>query len=134
MKINWHITLFILFNHILLFNSSSFAAEDSKVPKLFSDANEMKVTFSGPWYTIGRNRKKDAFYPVKLTYTDADGQQHTIDAKVSPRGITRRLRVCKFPPLKIHFIAGFCFPCPLYSTPENHFRWNLLCMSLVFHP
>ena len=103
MKINWHITLFILFNHILLFNSSSFAAEDSKVPKLFSDANEMKVTFSGPWYTIGRNRKKDAFYPVKLTYTDADGQQHTIDAKVSPRGITRRLRVCKFPPLKIHF-------------------------------
>ncbi|MDH3902482.1 MAG: hypothetical protein OES90_04600, partial [Xanthomonadales bacterium] len=33
----------------------------------------------------------------------ADGQQHTIDAEVAPRGITRRLRVCKFPPLKIHF-------------------------------
>ena len=79
------------------------AAKDAKPPKIFDNPDEMQVTLSGPWQTIKRNLKKDAMYPVQLTYTGADGQQHTIDAEVAPRGITRRLRVCKFPPLKIHF-------------------------------
>ncbi len=93
----------ILLISFLLITPLSFAAKDSKPPKLFSDASEMKVTLSGPWRTIQRNVKKDALYPVQLTYTGADGKQHTIDAEVAPRGITRRFRVCKFPPLKIHF-------------------------------
>lgn len=80
-----------------------FATDNVKPPKLFSDTSEMKVTLSGPWRTIRNKIDKDALYPVQLTYTGADGKQHTIDAEVAPRGITRRERVCDFPPLKIHF-------------------------------
>jgi len=80
-----------------------FAEESSEPPKLFSDTSEMKVTFSGPWRTIRNHIKKDALYPVQLTYTGTDGKQHTIDAEVTPRGISRRQRICDFPPLKIHF-------------------------------
>jgi len=87
----------------LLIASSPLVAETSKPVKIFDDASEMKVTLSGPWHTIKRNIKEDALYPVQLTYTGTDGKQHTIDAKVAPRGITRRLKVCEFPPLKIHF-------------------------------
>jgi len=87
----------------LLVPSTSFAQEDKKPPKLFSTNSEMQLTLTGPWHRIKRNVKKDDLYPVQLTYTGADGQQHTIDAEVAPRGVTRRLKVCKFPPLKIHF-------------------------------
>jgi hypothetical protein len=77
--------------------------KEPKPPKLFEDNSELKVVLSGPWRTLRRNVKDDVLYPVQLTYTGPDGQQHTFDAEVAPRGITRRLRVCKFPPLKIHF-------------------------------
>ncbi len=103
MNINPRFAVFILLVCFLATTPLSFAAEAKKPPKLFNDSSEMKVTLSGPWRTIQRNRKKDTLYPVQLTYTGADGQQHTLDAEVAPRGITRRLRVCKFPPLKIHF-------------------------------
>lgn len=93
--------IFVLLISTLL--ATPLAAKDAKPPKLFDNSDEMKVTLSGPWDTIKRKKKVDALYPVQLTYTGADGQQHTIDAEVAPRGITRRLRVCKFPPLKIHF-------------------------------
>lgn len=103
MKLKSYFAIPILMISFTLITQSSYANADAKPPKLFNDPSEMKVTLTGPWRTIKRNVKKDALYPVTLTYTGADGQQHSIDAEVAPRGITRRLRVCKFPPLKIHF-------------------------------
>ena len=79
------------------------AKENVKPPRLFSDTTEMKVTLSGPWRTLRNSRKKDALYPIQMTYNGADGKQHTLDAEVAPRGITRRQSICEFPPLKIHF-------------------------------
>ncbi len=108
-------TLLVL---VLLSCPYSIADENktAKPAKLFDEASELKVTLSGPWNTIRRNLKDDVLYPVKLTYTGSDGQQITIDAEVSPRGITRRLKVCKFPPLKIHFDKK--------ATKETIFRGN----------
>jgi len=103
MNINSRLTIFILRISFLLIVPLSLAAGDTKPSKLFSDTSEMKVTLSGPWNTIHRNVKEDALYPVQLTYTDEDGQQHTLDAEVAPRGKSRRINVCRFPPLKIHF-------------------------------
>jgi len=103
MNVKPRIAVSLLLISFLLVTPLAFAKEDTKPPKLFDDPSEMKVTLSGPWNTIKRNLKKDAHYPAQLTYTGADGQQHTIDVEVAPRGITRRLRVCKFPPLKVHF-------------------------------
>ena len=87
----------------MLLATPLMAQEDSNPPRLFSDSGEMKVTLSGPWRAIRNNIKKDALYPAQLTYTGADGKQHTIDTEVTPRGISRRERLCDFPPLKIHF-------------------------------
>ena len=87
----------------LLTVASSFAEDDVKPPRLFEETSEMNVTLSGPWRTIRNNIKKDARYPVQLTYTGADGVHRTIDAEVEPRGISRRHWLCDFPPLKIYF-------------------------------
>jgi hypothetical protein len=102
MKMTQRYAVFVLVISFLLAVPVSYAAEKVKPPKLFSQYSEMQVTFSGPWDTIRRNKKKDDRYPVQLSYTGADGAQHTIDAEVSLRGITRR-RICRFPPLKLHF-------------------------------
>ena len=102
MKMNQRYAVFVLVISFLLTVPFSYAAEEVKPPKLFSQYSEMQVTLTGPWDTIRRNKKKDDRYPVQLRYTGADGAQHTIDAEVSLRGITRR-RICRFPPLKLHF-------------------------------
>ncbi len=102
MKLNPRATAFVLFFGFLLATQLSFAAEDAKPAKIFSSFDEMKVTLTGPWKTIMRNKKKDDTYPVKFSYAGADGVEHTIDMVVSLRGITRR-RVCDFPPIKLNF-------------------------------
>ncbi|MGA9575093.1 MAG: hypothetical protein WBS20_14235 [Lysobacterales bacterium] len=102
MKLNQCNFAFVLLFLFLLAASSSYAEEKVNPPKLFSSFDEMHVTLTGPWKTIQRNKKKDDTYPVKFTYTGADGDEQTIDMVVSLRGITRR-RVCDFPPIKLHF-------------------------------
>ena len=99
---NPKIKLYLLLAGILLAAPLN-ASQDIKPPRLFSETSEMNVTLSGPWRTIRNKIKKDAFYPVQLTYKGSDGKQRTIDARVAPRGISRRERICDFPPLKIHF-------------------------------
>ena len=102
MHVNFRLKISVALIGVLL-AAPLFANENIKPHRLFNDTSEMKVTLSGPWRTIRNYIKRDALYPVQLTYSDADGKQHTIDAEVAPRGITRRQRVCEFPPLKIHF-------------------------------
>ncbi len=95
--------MFSVLVSIFLATPLSTLGEDKKPPKLFEDNSEMQVTLAGPWRRIKKNIKEDNLYPAKLTYTAADGGQQTLDVEVAPRGITRRLRVCDFPPLKVHF-------------------------------
>lgn len=102
MKMNQNHAVFVLLIGFILTASPAVAAGETKPKKLFDDSSEMQATLTGPWKTIKRNLKKDDTYPVQLSYTGADGSQHTIDAEVSLRGITRR-RICDFPPLKLHF-------------------------------
>jgi len=102
MKMNHRHWVIVLIASFLWAAPFSFAAENVKPPKLFSQFGEMQVTLTGPWNTIKKNKKKEDRYPVQLVYTGADGARHTIDAEVSLRGITRR-RICRFPPLKLHF-------------------------------
>ena len=102
MKMNLRHSVIALMISFLWAAPFSYAAENVKPPKLFSQFGDMQLTLTGPWKTIKRNKKKDDRYPVQLEYTGADGTQHTIEAEVSLRGITRR-RICRFPPLKLHF-------------------------------
>ena len=77
--------------------------DKNKPTKLFKDGSEWNVTFSGPWRKIQKYASKDRRYPAQLTYPGENGQPITIDVEVEPRGITRRNRVCDFPPLKVFF-------------------------------
>lgn len=87
----------------LLSAAVSYTNENAKLPRLFDEVSEMEITLVGPWRTIQNYIKRDAQYPAQLTYTGADGQQRTLNVKVEPRGVSRRLRLCDFPPLKIRF-------------------------------
>jgi len=102
MRIHPRLTVFIIIS-VLLAIPVGALGEEPKPPKLFEDSSEMQVTFSGPWRRIKKNIEDDALYPARLTYTTANGEQKTIDVEVAPRGISRRHRVCDFPPLKVHF-------------------------------
>lgn len=102
MKVNQHCVVFLLLISFLLISPLSYAEKEAKPTKLFKNYDELQVTLTGPWSTIKRKKKGDAKYPVQLTYTGDDGAQHTLDAEVALRGITRR-RICDFPPLKLHF-------------------------------
>lgn len=102
MLVNSKLKLSIVLTGMLL-AALSLADEEPRPPKLFSETSEMKVTLSGPWRDIRNYIKKDALYPVQLSYTAIDGEQYTFDAEVAPRGISRRETICDFPPLKIYF-------------------------------
>ena len=118
------------------------ANKNFKPLKLFSDTSEMRVTLTGPWRTIKNYIKRDDRYPVKLTYTGVDGKQQTIDAEVEPRGISRRQRICDFPPLKIHFdeekIEGTEFQgnkslkLVTYCSSESEFEYYYIKEFLVY--
>lgn len=74
-----------------------------KPDKLFSNTSEIQITLTAPWRSLKKTIKKDIRYPATLTYIDAGGQTQTIAVEVAPRGITRRFKVCAFPPLKVYF-------------------------------
>ena len=96
-------TVSIVLSSLILFSAATAAADEDNPPKLFSDTSELKITLSGPWRKLKKHVKEDAMYPAQLGYVDTHGEQQLIDVQVAPRGITRRLHVCKFPPLKVHF-------------------------------
>lgn len=63
----------------------------------------MTVTLKGPWRRITRRVSNPETYPGELIYADASGQQHSLIIGITTRGLTRRDKVCDFPPLKIWF-------------------------------
>jgi hypothetical protein len=99
--------MYRIFLSILLASAAPAFAQDStdgasSPAKFFSSEETMSVTISAPWKDFAKNKKKTDAYPAKLEYTDESGNARTLNVGVSRRGITRQ-RVCKFPPVKIHF-------------------------------
>jgi hypothetical protein len=80
------------------------AQEESPKPdKIFKEHERMNVTLKGPWRRITRRATSDEKYPGELTFTDSNGKQQTLNIGITTRGLTRRERVCDFPPLKLWF-------------------------------
>lgn len=95
--------VFVSLTGLIIAIASSQADDEKKSDKLFENSDEWNVTLTGPWREIKRNLKVDKLYPAQLTYPGEDDQRITADIEVAPRGLTRRLKVCDFPPLKLHF-------------------------------
>lgn len=77
--------------------------EQPKPPKLFESDEIMAVTMRGPWRRVEKNKSSPETFPGALEYTDSGGQSRTMEIGVTTRGLTRRERVCDFPPLKLWF-------------------------------
>lgn len=93
---------------LLVLPTASFA-QDTKKPKperpLFAVETPLAVTLQAPWPELLKNTKDARKYPTVLAYADAAGKSHRLAATVETRGLTR-LRVCKFPPLRLRFEKG----------------------------
>lgn len=83
----------------LAFATGAFARE---ARPLFESGSALTVTLQAPWDELVRNAKDQRRHAAVLSYTDAQGKAHRIEATVETRGLTR-LRYCRFPPLRIRF-------------------------------
>jgi len=81
----------------------AFAQEGGKPPKLFEAQDRMSVTLKGPWRRIMRRASDPTRYDGEFSYVDAQGQKQTFSIGITTRGLTRRDKVCDFPPLKLWF-------------------------------
>jgi hypothetical protein len=83
--------------------SLAVAAGDKARP-LFASSDPVAISLQAPWAEV--TRRSNAEQPVRhaavLSYVDATGAEHRIDATVETRGVTRK-RVCRFPPLRLRF-------------------------------
>ncbi len=80
------------------------AARATDADPLFQSDSALAVTLEAPWGQVLRKSSEPVRHPAVLSYTDAQGKLHRIEATVEPRGLTR-LRVCRFPPLRIRFTS-----------------------------
>lgn len=95
-------SVFVLLLGLLLLPVTAALAADP----LFAQAPQsapLAITLSGPFDTINKERDKEAEYPGSLTYTKADGQPVTLDAKFSVRGNFRlRKDICSYAQLWVN--------------------------------
>lgn len=83
--------------------ATSWAQDTPKPPRLFEDDSRLVITLKGPWRTITRRSDTEEKFDGELSYVDANGQRQRFSIGVTTRGLTRRDRVCDFPPLKLWF-------------------------------
>jgi hypothetical protein len=72
---------------------------------LFQSEAALAITLQAPWSDLSKNAKDQRRHAAVLSYTDAQGVAHRIEATVETRGLTR-LRYCNFPPLRLRFAKG----------------------------
>jgi hypothetical protein len=86
------------------------AQEINKPPRLFSDNDEMNVTFSGPWRSIRNNIKKDALYPAQLTYEFRGNKSLKLVTYCNTRSKYEQYYIKEFLVYRIYnLITGFSF-------------------------
>lgn len=78
------------------------SAADGEPPKpLFQDDAWLDLTLYGPWRELAaRHQRNDDSYDAELRWTE-DGVARAVPAKVKARGLTRRYKICDFPPLSL---------------------------------
>lgn len=90
----------------LMLSASTNAAQPQQTQKkpanLFASETTLEVKITAPWRDFMRKKNTSPRYPAKLEVTDASGSTASLDLSIEPRGITR-LKVCKFPPVKLIF-------------------------------
>jgi len=85
-----------------LFGAAAAAADDAA--RLFADHEILELTMTAPMTEIMGERFYDEDSPGRLTYTDPEAGEVTLDIGVRTRGRYRRqYSVCRFAPLRLNF-------------------------------
>ena len=71
---------------------------------LFSDERMLQIRLEGDWRRFQRTQqRKDERLPATLRVTAPDGTSHELAVEYEARGISRRHRICDFPPIRLYF-------------------------------
>jgi hypothetical protein len=76
--------------------------DQAKSAKLFATESPLALTLTAPWREFVRNKDAKKRYPGTLEYIDESGAKHSVPVAFQTRG-HNRLKVCKFPPIKLIF-------------------------------
>jgi hypothetical protein len=106
-KWSWNFAFLVSTLALLLLGCQPVSAQDApgkkaRPDKLFSSEETLKVTLTGPWHEIQREKDEQAPYPGKLEFRNGQGELVSLDVTVGRRGVTRQ-RVCAFPPIRLRF-------------------------------
>lgn len=88
---------------LLGLSTSPTLAQKAPVSPLFASDSLLVLTVEADFRTLLKDRDPDGspYHEAMLTFTAADGQEVSIDAKLKTRG-NFRLKLCDFPPLKLN--------------------------------
>ncbi len=93
--------LFLVLLLIVSATVGSGAQQPSLFDRLFQE-DAVSVTLEVEMDSLLAGRRTNTYHDGFFTYTDASGQEQTLDVKTRVRGRFRRTR-CGFPPLKLNF-------------------------------
>lgn len=93
--------LFILLLLVVTATGAGQARQPSLFDRLYQE-EAVSVTLEVEIDSLLAGRRTNAYHDGFFSYTDANGQEHTLDVKTRVRGRFRRTR-CSFPPLKLNF-------------------------------
>ena len=87
----------LIFPALLALTVSANAAQP-----LFESEEVLAITIEAPMRELIRNRANKPEFDAVVRYTDSGGEEHYLDARISPRG-NARLETCDFPPIRLDF-------------------------------
>ena len=88
---------------LTLFTPAQAQEDPPKPAKLFEAEHPIEVTLTGPWRQIMRDKDSEERFPGTFRYVTESGEERSMDVEFKTRGLTRRDKVCDFPPLKVYF-------------------------------
>jgi hypothetical protein len=69
---------------------------------LFQSSEALRVSLSGPFTTLIKERPKDEYLPGAISYSETDGTAVSLDLEIRTRGHSRH-QVCDYPPVLLNF-------------------------------
>ncbi len=87
----------LIFPALLALTVSANAAQP-----LFESEEVLAITIEAPMRELIRKRANKPEFDAVVRYTDSGGEEHYLDARISPRG-NARLESCDFPPIRLEF-------------------------------
>lgn len=95
------LALFLVFGQSVIAQAPE---NDEDFRPLFASHEMLNVRIEAPLTTLMKEQPEEEYLDGTFSYTDSDGQEHTLDLKLQTRGRYRRKKsTCNFSPLRLNF-------------------------------